>query len=366
MYFPRLVTYASITAISASPLALDSEDAVQGGGGDPKPLGHRDVIFHRFIDMAPAYYQHTGAPEQVAPHVNTAFMLLRHRVIEEQRQIEHRADGGIPRIVDNTAIFSRLLHNLALAAAPCGGHIRKGSFHNPNLRFFSLYIGRVNPIPRPFPIQGKGAALEDIPPPLAGNSTAGADRKGQAAAKAAGVPPLDGPLPAVRRQTRRRGIYHRRAHPKRGAHTSGQSVQKQGAGHLSSSFFFSGFASSGGCFSFHSSSRAMICSFILAGVISLPKYLLSSSVLMITLSTSLFSSLKMPSITSPLSRPSWSSSRSRFACLTEGEDCSPSIDTAMSRWFSGLIYDSSTAGIKPIFFVSTFSRSSGTRWLSRT
>ena len=60
------------------------------------------------------------------------------------------------------------------------------------------------------------------------------------------------------------------------------------------------------------------------------------------------------------------SSRSRFACLTEGEDCSPSMDTAISRWFSGLIYDSSTAGIKPMLFASTFSRSSGTRWLRRT
>ena len=40
--------------------------------------------------------------------------------------------------------------------------------------------------------------------------------------------------------------------------------------------FFSGFASSGGCFSFQSSSRAIICSFILAGVTSLPKYFESS------------------------------------------------------------------------------------------
>ena len=81
-------------------------------------------------------------------------------------------------------------------------------------------------------------------------------------------------------------------------------VSRSGGGYLSSSFFFSGFASSGGCFSFHSSSKAKICAFILAGVTSLPKYLLSSSVLMITLSTSLFSSLKIPSITSPLSKPS--------------------------------------------------------------
>ena len=128
-----------LRALGAPPLALDGEDAVQGGGGDPQPLGHSDVIFYRFIDIAPAYHQHAGAPEQVAPHINTAFMLLRHRVIEEQRQIEHRADGGISRIIDNAAVFSCLLHDLALAAAPCGGHIRKGSLHNQNLRFFSIY-----------------------------------------------------------------------------------------------------------------------------------------------------------------------------------------------------------------------------------
>ena len=39
---------------------------------------------------------------------------------------------------------------------------------------------------------------------------------------------LDGPLPAVQEYRRRRGIYHHRAHPKRGALTSGQSVQKRG------------------------------------------------------------------------------------------------------------------------------------------
>ena len=60
---------------------------------------------------------------------------------------------------------------------------------------------------------GKGAALEDIPPAACrGNSTAGADRQGQAAAKAAAVRcTLDSPLPAVRKHRRRRGIYTTRA-----------------------------------------------------------------------------------------------------------------------------------------------------------
>src|SRR5699024_3840728 len=60
------------------------------------------------------------------------------------------------------------------------------------------------------------------------------------------------------------------------------------AGYFSISFFLSGLPSSGGCFSFHSSSRARMVSFISRGVLSLPKYFSSSALLMITLSTSFF------------------------------------------------------------------------------
>ena len=62
-----------------------------------------------------------------------------------------------------------------------------------------LFSHFVNPIfiigsstlsPRPFPIQGKGAALEDIcPRRAAGSSTAGADRQGQAAASGGALHP---------------------------------------------------------------------------------------------------------------------------------------------------------------------------------
>ena len=45
-------------------------------------------------------------------HVDAVLMFLRHRVIEEQRQEKHRADGGIARVIDNTAVFSRLFRNL--------------------------------------------------------------------------------------------------------------------------------------------------------------------------------------------------------------------------------------------------------------
>ena len=83
-------------------------------------------------------------------------------------------------------------------------------------------------IPPPFPIHGKGggsggytpAALPEITQP-------GQAVKGKPP-QTAGVPPLDCPFPAALQNIRRRGIYHHRAHPRRGAFTSGQSVQKRG------------------------------------------------------------------------------------------------------------------------------------------
>ena len=55
LYFPRLVMYASNSAAtSAVALALDGQDALQGGGGDTQPLGHGNVIFHGLGDGMPA------------------------------------------------------------------------------------------------------------------------------------------------------------------------------------------------------------------------------------------------------------------------------------------------------------------------
>ena len=104
---------------------------------------------------------------------------------------------------------------------------------------------------------------------------------------------------------------------------------KKSQGHFSRSVFFSDLPSSGGCLAFQSSSREMILSFISLGDLSLPKYFSSSALLMITLSTSFFSCDRIPSITSPLSLPSLSSSRIFCACDSEGEDCCPSMDTAI-------------------------------------
>ena len=170
------------------------------------------------------------------------------------------------------------------------------------------------------------AALEDIPPPLAGEiAQPGQTVKGEPP-KTAVRCTLDGPLPAVLKNRRRRGIYTTRA----SARGRGPRDKVSRSCYLSSSCFFGAFASSGGCFSFQSSSRDIICSFILAGVTSLPKYFSSSAVEIITPRSSFFCSDKIPSMTSPLSLPSLSSSRSRLAWASEGEACSPSMETAIS------------------------------------
>ena len=171
-----------------------------------------------------AHHQHTGAPEQIAAHVDAVLVLLRHRVIEEQRQIEHRADGGIARIVDHAAVMRRLLHIHRRITAPRSGDISKGSFHLQHLRYL---IGSSTLSPRPFPFMGKGGSGGYTPAAVPEIAQPGQAVKGKPP-QTAGVPPLDGPFPAALQNIRRRGIYHHRAHPRRGAFTSGQSVQKRG------------------------------------------------------------------------------------------------------------------------------------------
>ena len=80
-----------------------------------------------------AHHQHMRAAEQVAPHVDTALMLLGNGVIEEKGLIERRSDGRKARLIHRTAILCRQLHVFVVAAAPCGGNIRKGAFHCKNL-----------------------------------------------------------------------------------------------------------------------------------------------------------------------------------------------------------------------------------------
>ena len=51
--------------------------------------------------------------------------------------------------------------------------------------------------------------------------------------------------------------------------------------------------------------------------------------------------------------------------VRQGEACSLSMETAIRRWFLGRVKEGSTAGMKPIFFSTILSKSSGTRELSR-
>ena len=135
-----------------------------------------------------ADHQHMGAAEQVTAHVNAAFVLLRHCVIEEQGQIQGRANGRKSRLIHRPAVAGRLFRVFTVTAKPSGGNISKWPFHCQNLR--SLKKDTSAQSPRPFPVMGKGAALEDIcPRRAAGSSTAGADRQGQAAASGGALHP---------------------------------------------------------------------------------------------------------------------------------------------------------------------------------
>ena len=91
----------------------------------------RETILRQYLDtlkgqyshMA-AHHQHTGAPEQVAGHVQSVPVLLGHRIVEEQGQEQRRADGRVARLVHRTAVPGRLFRVLTVAAQPCGGNIR--------------------------------------------------------------------------------------------------------------------------------------------------------------------------------------------------------------------------------------------------
>jgi len=70
-----------------------------------------------------------GAPQQVTAHVDAALVLLWDGIVEEQGQIQRRADGRKARLIHRPTVSGRLFRVLVVLAAPCGGNIRKGSFH---------------------------------------------------------------------------------------------------------------------------------------------------------------------------------------------------------------------------------------------
>ena len=80
-----------------------------------------------------ADHQHMGTAQQVTAHVDAVFVFLGNGVVEDQGQVQGRADGRKARLIHRAAILGSLLRRLAGVAAPRGGDIRKGSFHCKNL-----------------------------------------------------------------------------------------------------------------------------------------------------------------------------------------------------------------------------------------
>ena len=117
------------SAILFAALPLDGQDAFKGSGGDTQPLGHGDVVFHGLGDGMAADHQHMGTAQQVTAHVDAVFVFLGNGVVEDQGQVQGRADGRKARLVDGAALLRRQFRVFAIVAAPCGGNIRKGSFH---------------------------------------------------------------------------------------------------------------------------------------------------------------------------------------------------------------------------------------------
>ena len=129
---------------------------------DPDHFAVKQYRKYKLAAGVAAHHQHMGSPQQVTAHINAAFVFLGNGIVEEQRQVKGRADGGKSRLIHSTAILRRPFCIFAVAAVPCGGDVRKGSFHSQYLRYFHNVVSTQSP--RPFPFMGKGAALEDMPP----------------------------------------------------------------------------------------------------------------------------------------------------------------------------------------------------------
>lgn len=86
----------------------------------------------------PAHHQHPGAPEQVAPNVDAALVLLGNRVIEEKGQEQGRADGSKARIVNRPAILRGNFRVFRIAAIPSGGDVSKGNCSPHHIREMDL------------------------------------------------------------------------------------------------------------------------------------------------------------------------------------------------------------------------------------
>lgn len=118
--------------------------------------------------------QDMGAPQHIPAHINPGLMFLGNAVIQEQRKIQKRADGGKARLIGKTAVVGRQLHINIRLTAPCGGQIGQRSFHWFNLHFF-LICGKqdfAQPL-RPFPREGERLWRIYIPVACPGKSITG-------------------------------------------------------------------------------------------------------------------------------------------------------------------------------------------------
>ena len=122
-----------------------------------------------------------GTAEQVTAHVDAAFMLLGYCVIEKQGQIKGRADRGKACLINRPAVAGGLFCVFTVAAKPCGGNVCKGTLHSQYLRYFNKKL-QPNP-PALSQSWERGRLWRIYPAACRGNSTAGADRQGQAAVK---------------------------------------------------------------------------------------------------------------------------------------------------------------------------------------
>ena len=105
-------------------LALDHENPIQGGGGDPQPLRNGDVVLHVLVHGASADHQHMRTPEEVTGHVDAVFMLLGNFIVQEQGQEQKRADRRKASVIDRAAIPGGGFSVFKLVIAPEGGDVR--------------------------------------------------------------------------------------------------------------------------------------------------------------------------------------------------------------------------------------------------
>ena len=84
-------------------------------------------------------YRNHGKAILIDPYIDNRNVSEKEKLyVEEKRLIERRADRRKARLIHSAAILRRPFRVFAVAAVPCGGNIRKGSFHIEYLRYFIM------------------------------------------------------------------------------------------------------------------------------------------------------------------------------------------------------------------------------------